>query len=103
MLMAIWAVIGVQFFHDFDQSERYFNNFATAYFTMFQIMTGDSWAAICRALMYEQDKPWSVIFYVTYIIVIVVIFLNVVVAVLLDSYLEVDTGDDQQELHPYIY
>lgn len=57
ILMGIWSIIGVEFFRDYADEE--FGNFARAMFTMWQVMTMDSWASgIARPLLYQAGQ-WS--------------------------------------------
>ena len=49
IVTAAWAVVGVHLFH--DKSQEYFGNFEAALFSMFQVVSGDSWAsAITRSI-----------------------------------------------------
>ena len=40
---AIYAIFGTHYFR--DESPKYFLNFKTSMFSMFQVVTGDSWAS----------------------------------------------------------
>jgi len=64
--------------------DAYFGNFGKSLYTLFQVLTGDSWSeAVGRPLM--TYTPSSVIFFVSFILVNPVILINVVVAVLLEK------------------
>ena len=43
IVTAAWAVVGVHLFG--DKSQEYFGNFEAALFSMFQVVSGDSWAS----------------------------------------------------------
>lgn len=91
IIMGIWSVIGVEFF--MNAMPQHFGNFLKCMFTMWQIMTGDSWAAIGGVLIYENDYPLAAIYLLSYIFISSIIMTNVVVAILLDKYL--DAGIDE--------
>jgi hypothetical protein len=67
--------------------EQYFGDFATALFTMFQILTGDSWGEIARPLLFATGgAAFGVsLFFVSFIVLTTIVLLNVVVAVLLEK------------------
>ena len=81
--------------------DAYFGNFGKSLYTLFQVLTGDSWSeAIGRPLM--TYTPSSVIFFVSFILVNPVILINVVVAVLLEKMVsdeddEEESGDDDDD------
>ena len=57
IVTAGWAVVGV---HLFGQvSHEYFGNFEAALFSMFQVVSGDSWAsAITRSIFQVCASVW---------------------------------------------
>lgn len=117
--MGIWSIMGVEFFGiirgeqsnhtgyttcealgfsgdlhtevelcDFTTQE--FGDFFKAMFSMWQIMTMDSWASgIARPLIYNEGH-WLAgpIFFISYTFIAGIIMTNVVVAILLEKYLE---------------
>jgi len=99
ILMGIWSVIAVEFFRE-DAPEE-FGNFIKSMFTLWQIMTMDSWSsAIGRELIYDKNNPGAALFFVSYIFIAAIIMANVVIAILLDKYLENAKPADQ---HDYDY
>ena len=64
-------------------------------FTLFQVATGDAWASIVTrgllALARAADLPYSVgfvmAFFVSYVLVVGLVLMNIVVAVLLDEFI----------------
>jgi len=93
LVNAIYSILGVEFFKDSD-SAAYFKNFSVAMFTMFQVMTGDSWSeAIARPII--DQYPWAAIYFITYILIVGIVLINVVIAVLLEKM--VDSGEEEEE------
>ena len=72
---------------------EYYGTFSRALFTLFQVLTGESWAEmVARPLLFgkpEWDSSWSVFgvatFFTTFILLHQIVLVNVVVAVLLDK------------------
>lgn len=86
----------------YEFGHEYFGNFAKAIFTLFQILTGDSWSeAIGRPLIQAFSPFGAAMFFVSYYLLLAVVLINVVVAVLLEKMVdETDTvtdGDDAGE------
>mmetsp|Transcript_35322 Transcript_35322/g.42525 ORF Transcript_35322/g.42525 Transcript_35322/m.42525 type:complete len:824 (+) Transcript_35322:131-2602(+) len=95
LVNAIYSILGVEFFKDNEEAGKYFKNFSVAMFTMFQVMTGDSWAeAVARPII--DTYPHAAIFFVSYIILVGIVLVNVVIAVLLEKM--VDSGDDEDDI-----
>ena len=71
---------------------EYYGSFFRALYTMFQVLTGESWSeAVARPLIFGRDgdssPSWfSAIFFVSFILLTQIVLVNVVVAVLLDQY-----------------
>jgi len=76
--------------------EEYFGTFSKSFYSMFQVLTGDSWSeAISRpAFFYYEDEPMLMFgtqfFFMTFILVNAIVLINVVVAVLLDKMVDND-------------
>ena len=91
LVTSIYAILGVNFFA--ESSPHFFGNFSRALFTLFQVCTGDGWASdIARPLFASingggdgLDGPTSA-FFISFIVVVGWVLLQVVVAVLLDSF-----------------
>ena len=76
--------------------DAYFGNFGKSLYTLFQVLTGDSWSeAIGRPLM--KYEPLSVIFFVSFILVNPIILVNVVIAVLLEKMVGDEFDEDGDE------
>jgi hypothetical protein len=81
----------------FTYGEEYYGTFARALYTLFQVLTGESWSeAVARPTMFGQSAVLSGIFYVTFIIIMQIVMLNVVVAVLLEKMVD-DTPDNDDD------
>jgi len=86
---AIYAILGVGIFSDFEE----FQNFSMAFFTMFQSVTGDGWASdIARPMMEQRSptgfEPGIAAFFLSYILIVMIVLVNIVLAVLLDEFLK---------------
>lgn len=129
LVMAIYAILGVEFWLDFgkggviqtqfddnvpymtsrqqEYGADYFGNFPKSLFTMFQVMTTESWCeAIARPLLMVPDTFTAVataIYFVTFSILCGIILVNVAVTALLEKFCEkeedgdVDFGEDQPD------
>merc|ERR1719482_2437952 len=110
--MSIYAILAVEFFQDVSEGchnlnitkgvgitprgncvgEENFGKFSKSLYSMFQVLTGESWAeAIARPVFSDFDdavglrRLGSALFFVSYVIVTSFVLANVVVAVLLDK------------------
>ena len=126
IFFCIYAILAVELFRDFgrtgeynttgspddDGFERavssettrgmtngyeYYGSFMRAMFSLFQVMTGESWSeAIARPLIFGDQTLVVGIFYISFIILTQIVLTNVVVAVLLDKF--VTTNDDADDV-----
>jgi hypothetical protein len=84
--MGIWSIMGVSFFA--DKFPEYFSTFFAAMLSMIQIMSYDSWSSgITRPVVTTYGFP-SPVFFVSYVFITAIIMMNVVLAILLDKYLQ---------------
>merc|ERR1712137_1296011 len=69
---------------------EYYGDFMRALYTLFQVMTGESWSeAVVRPLifgLYKNNAATVGIFFVSFIILTQIVLINVVVAVLLENF-----------------
>lgn len=83
----IFAVMFTQLFKDLyengDTSEDYFSRMDATFFTLFQIMTMDSWADICREVM--AVYPWAWLPFIAFVIITGFIVVNLIIAVICDA------------------
>lgn len=126
IVMAIYAILAVEFYqfagdgchaNEEDRTkfltgrggcigEEYFGNFLSSLYTLFQVLTGDSWSeAIARPLMQSPDIHELVtgFFFVSFVLINAIVLINVVVAVLLEKMVsdpEEEGSDDVDSAAP---
>jgi len=93
LIMSIWAIMGVELFGE----NIYFSSFFPALFTMFQIVTLDNWSDIARILGYPYSFTTTV-FFVSYVFIGSIVMINVVIAVLLENFLNRTSPSSDDEL-----
>jgi len=85
LVTAIYSIVAVTFFA--SHAPHNFSSFFVSFFSLFQSMTGDNWSTDCRDLMAETGQGAMVgIFYVSFMLLVSLVLLNVVIAVLLDAF-----------------
>ena len=85
LVTALYAIVGAEFFQ--KREPKLFGSFFISFFTLFQAMTGDNWSEHCRDLMADKGEPvYVALFYVTYMLIVFLVLVNVVIAVLLDEF-----------------
>ncbi|WP_017593592.1 ion transporter [Nocardiopsis potens] len=81
LLLYVAGVVATKLFqHD---SPQHFGDLWTSLFTLFQIMTGDSWSTIARDVMEHQPYAWT--FFIVYILISTFIALNLFIAVAVEA------------------
>jgi len=70
--------------------EEYYGSFSRALYTLFQILTGESWSEVCVRPVFVAspdvgENIVSAVFFISFVLICSVVLLNVVVAVLLDG------------------
>ena len=90
-------MLGVSFFQDHGN----FHAFDVAVFTLFQASTGDGWSDIVRELYVEPGRAGSSItnllvtcYFISYMLIVSFILIQVVIAVLLDEFSKVSDAED---------
>merc|ERR1712232_1313407 len=76
---------------------EYYGTFMRALYTLFQVMTGESWSeAVARPLLFGWSNNATVvgIFFVSFIILTQIVLINVVVAVLLENFVTPDPDEE---------
>ena len=81
MLIYIGAVVATQLFGDTDGD--HFGSLSASLRSMFQITTGDDWAAVIAPT--ADVHPWSYVFFVVYIVLSTYIVLNLFIAVAVEA------------------
>eukprot|EP00930_Biecheleria_cincta_P074193 TRINITY_DN61395_c0_g1_i1.p1 TRINITY_DN61395_c0_g1~~TRINITY_DN61395_c0_g1_i1.p1 ORF type:complete len:470 (-),score=100.83 TRINITY_DN61395_c0_g1_i1:40-1449(-) len=114
LVLCIYAIVGVELFMDHAKDgyylnelgdrvdivtgrglmygKEYFGNFGLSAWTMFQTLTGDSWCeAVARPMIHTSDPLLAfgtVVFFVTFQLIVGMVLQNVVIAVLLEKMVE---------------
>jgi hypothetical protein len=121
IVMSIYAILAVEFFqessndcHSFPENEtavgrtprgncageENFGKFSRSFYSMFQVLTGESWAeAIARPVIFFYDgyrRVGSALFFVSFVIINSFVLANVVVAVLLDKMQDCPDEEDEE-------
>ena len=98
----IFAVMFTQLFKDLYEEEGtdsdYFGSMDKTFFTLFQIMTLDAWAAIARQVM--DTYPWAWLPFIIFVIITGFVVVNLMIAVICDSIAALH-DDDKAKLHGY--
>eukprot|EP00930_Biecheleria_cincta_P074738 TRINITY_DN6195_c0_g1_i1.p1 TRINITY_DN6195_c0_g1~~TRINITY_DN6195_c0_g1_i1.p1 ORF type:complete len:429 (+),score=90.37 TRINITY_DN6195_c0_g1_i1:139-1425(+) len=123
LVMCIYSILGVDFFADYAvrgtylneageevaaitgrgiaYGEEYFGNFGLALFTMFQVLTCESWSeAVARPLFHGKDGFLgfgAAMYFASFNIIVGIVLINVVVAVLLEKMVE-ETAPGEDEV-----
>jgi len=99
LIMGIWSIMGVEFFAGKRKTGTYhenFGNFSRAMLSLFQIMTFDSWSSgIAWKIIIEW--PQASIYFVSYVFLAGIVMANVVVAILLNKFLEASEGTEDDK------
>lgn len=82
IIFYIFAVIGTNLFG--ADYPAYFGSLAGSLFTLFQIMTLESWAsAVARPIL--LDLPWAAIYFVVFILIATYTTLNIFIAIVVNT------------------
>ncbi|CAE7820690.1 Cacna1i [Symbiodinium sp. CCMP2592] len=119
LVMCIYSILAVDFFMNFasegfytntlnitvplgtsrelHHGEEYFGNFCLSLFTMFQVLTGDSWSeAVARHLIFTDDITRTIgttVYFISFQLLCGIVLINVTIAVLLEKM--VDDGSEK--------
>ncbi|MEM0941647.1 MAG: ion transporter [Bacteroidota bacterium] len=89
-----FAVIGVNIFG--EDYPKYFGDLGKSFFTLFQIMTLESWSsAIARPIM--DGVPFAAVYFMSFILIATYTTLNIFIAIVVNTMNEVSLKDLQQE------
>lgn len=98
IVMYVFSVMGTMLFAEGgDAGEMYFGNLGLSLFSLFQIMTLESWSnGIARAIVEEQGW-WAASFFMAYIISTSFTFLNMFIAVFTNTMAAIDIEDEDDQ------
>ena len=89
LFTSMYAVVATDLFH--TQSEEFFGTFGASLYTLFQISTMDAWSSIVTRTLLEEFESyqggWVMLFFVSYVLLVGLVLMNIVVAVLLDEFI----------------
>lgn len=89
-----FAVIGVNIFG--EGYPKYFGDLGSSFFTLFQIMTLESWSsAIARPIM--DGVPFAGLYFITFILIATYTTLNIFIAIVVNTMNEVSLKDLKEE------
>ena len=111
LVMCIYAIVGVEMFGTFGADgtytnmynesvplittrgitygEEYYGTFFRSLYTLFQVLTGESWSeAVARPIIFADGQVLASIYFVSYVIICGIVLVNVAVAVLLEKMVE---------------
>ena len=78
--------------------DEYYGNFARSIYTLFQVLTGESWSeAIARPIVFSEG-PMALAgagFYISFILICGIVLINVAVAVLLEKMVDGGSADEE--------
>merc|ERR1719359_666258 len=101
-LLFLFSIVGVDFIanhpafiHD-DAVQDLFGTLPQAMFTLLQVMTLDSWTFICRPMM--KKVGWVALFYISLILLIVMVLLNLITAVIVETAFAIVQEDEEAAL-----
>ena len=66
----------------------------SAIFTLFQIMTFDSWTRIARPIMRKQ--PWTLVYFLVFVAIGVFVLMNLVTAVIVENAFSIAKEDEEE-------
>jgi voltage-gated sodium channel len=97
MVSGLYSVLCVMLFQDSDPT--LFGKWSLALFTLFQVSSGDGWVqTVVRPMMRDDDgsvkdgigdQLFPVLFFISYYLIISIVLFNIVVAILLDEFMQV--------------
>lgn len=88
--------IGQPYADEDPEIDMYFGSIDVSMFTLFQVLTLEAWADICRCAM--KHEPWVWIFFLLYLSLTTYAIMNIVIAVIVDNTAE-QAMKQKQDLH----
>jgi voltage-gated sodium channel len=95
IVMYVFSVMGTMLFSDGgDAGEMYFGNLGLSLYSLFQIMTLESWSNGIARMIVDEQGWWAAAFFVAYIISTSFTFLNMFIAVFTNTMAAIDIEDE---------
>ena len=96
LVMSIYSLIAVDIFG--TKEPELYGTYTSSLFTMLQVTTLEGWADLVREEDGSVKSVTKVIFFASFIIIVCWVLLNIVVAVLLDEFVESTLRDKNEEI-----
>lgn len=93
LVIYVGAVMATKLFG--ESTPQYFGDLGTSLWTLFQVMTGESWPEIANTVMAEQPMAW--IFFLIFILISTFVVLNLFLAVMVNAMENVREQDQQHQ------
>merc|ERR1719171_1601845 len=82
---------------DAESVQEFFSGLDQSFFTLLQILTGDSWASgIARPILKVHPAMW--VYFTIYIAVAVLVLLNLITAIIVENALAMSNDNEQDQL-----
>ncbi|KAF4749935.1 hypothetical protein FOZ62_022896, partial [Perkinsus olseni] len=95
-IFAVEIIARMEVFKGDSAVQEYFGSVSRAMFTLFQVMTLDSWAAIARPM--QAKAPGTVtIFFVAVILCVVMVLMNLITAVIVENAFSIAKADAEEQ------
>ncbi len=99
LLFYIFAIMATQLYG--ETFPQWFGTIGETFYTLFQIMTLESWSmGIARPVM--EVHPYAWVFFITFVLLATFIMINLIIAVVVDAMGELNSNDEAhiiEELH----
>ncbi|KAF4656824.1 hypothetical protein FOL47_008729 [Perkinsus chesapeaki] len=95
-IFAVEIIARMEVFQSDISVQEYFGNVPRAMFTLFQVMTLDSWTAIARPM--QAKAPGTVtVFFVAVILCVVMVLMNLITAVIVENAFSIAKADAEEQ------
>ena len=99
IVVYVFSVMGTILFADGGEyGELYFGNLGLSAYSLFQIMTLESWSNGIARMIIEEQGWWAAAFFMTYIISTSFTFLNMFIAVFTNTMASIDIEDKKEDV-----
>jgi voltage-gated sodium channel len=89
----IFAIMAVQLYG--EQFPQWFGTLGESFYTLFQIMTLESWSmGIVRPIM--EVNPYAWLFFVPFIFIVTFIMINLIIAIVVDAMAEINAQEEEK-------
>ena len=108
IIMLIYALFGMTLFagkwnYPDGLPRPNFESFNNAFISVFQLLTVENWPTLLYAGMRNEFQPLVALFYISFLLIGNYILLNMFLAIMLDSFVEVSADQDDDEDEDVIF